>query len=266
MTISLETISKLFDHSDVGVAVMHREEPGDIESLRNVYCNEACAAALGMSLDYLVGRRAVDVSPNVRASGVLDIYAQTLASGESFQMGEQAYSDENIDEAVFRSTFVPVGPDTLVVQFVNVTEQRRAQEQLERQNQLILALSTPIIELWKGILLLPLIGELDASRIQQMIEHLLDAIASHGARVAIFDITGVASIDTTIAQNLMQAVQAARMLGADAIVTGIRPEFAITMAKLGLDISDIRTFRSLHSGVASAFRALKLDIVDAAAP
>ncbi len=106
------------------------------------------------------------------------------------------------------------------------------------QSQEMLELSTPVVQLWDGILGLPLIGTLDSARTQVVMENLLQRIVDTGARIAVIDITGVPTVDTLVAQHLLKTVAAARLMGADCIISGIRPQIAQTVVHLGLDLTD----------------------------
>ena len=115
--------------------------------------------------------------------------------------------------------------------------QKTREEVILRQQQEITELSTPVVELWKGILALPLIGTLDSSRTQVVMENLLQAIVDEEAQIAIIDITGVPTVDTLVAQHLLKTIAAARLMGADCIISGIRPQIAQTMVHLGVELS-----------------------------
>jgi len=128
----------------------------------------------------------------------------------------------------------------------------RANEALRQQTETVLELSTPVVQLWEGIVLLPLVGVLDTHRAQQMTERLLQAISDTEALVALLDITGVPVIDTSVAQHLLKAVRAARMLGAQVVITGFSPETAQTISRLGIDLGEVRTCGTLRAGVAEA--------------
>jgi len=123
---------------------------------------------------------------------------------------------------------------------------QRARDQIiVRQQQELLELSTPVVKLWNGILALPLIGTLDSARTQVVMENILQKIVDTGAAIAIIDITGVPTVDTLVAQHLMKTIAAARLMGADCIISGIRPQIAQTIVHLGVNLEDVTTKASL---------------------
>jgi rsbT co-antagonist protein RsbR len=123
--------------------------------------------------------------------------------------------------------------------------QKTREEVIARQQQELLELSTPVVRLWDGVLALPLIGTLDSARTQIVMENLLQEIVSTGAAIAIIDITGVPTVDTLVAQHLLKTVAAARLMGADCIISGIRPQIAQTIVHLGVDLEDVITKATL---------------------
>jgi rsbT co-antagonist protein RsbR len=128
--------------------------------------------------------------------------------------------------------------------------QKSREEIIKRQQEEMLELSTPVVKLWDGILALPIIGTLDSARTQVVMESLLQAIVQTNSRVAIIDITGVPTVDTVVAQHLLKTVTAARLMGADCIISGVRPQIAQTIVHLGINLSDVTTKASL----AAAFK------------
>lgn len=117
--------------------------------------------------------------------------------------------------------------------------QKTRDELIERQRQEIEELSTPVVKLWEGIVALPLIGTLDSGRTQVVMQNLLETIVQTGAEIAILDITGVPTVDTLVAQHLLKTVSAARLMGADCIISGIRPQIAQTIVQLGVELNVI---------------------------
>ncbi len=137
----------------------------------------------------------------------------------------------------------------------------RGNEIIAAQSRSLLDLSTPVIELWDEIILLPLVGVIDTQRAQHIIESLLNGIVKTQSRVAILDVTGVPVIDTSVGQHLLRTVAAAKMLGAEVVLTGISPNAAGTFVKLNIDLSSIRTRGTLQGGIAEAFTLTGKQIV-----
>ncbi|BAZ20527.1 anti-sigma-factor antagonist [Kalymmatonema gypsitolerans NIES-4073] len=138
--------------------------------------------------------------------------------------------------------------------------QKSREEVIIRQQEELMELSTPVVKLWDGILALPIIGTLDSSRTQVMMESLLQKIVETGSEVAIIDITGVPTVDTLTAQHLLKTVTAARLMGADCIISGIRPQIAQTIVYLGVDLADIITKASLADAFLLALKRLGMTI------
>ncbi|MBD1909068.1 MULTISPECIES: STAS domain-containing protein [unclassified Leptolyngbya] len=123
--------------------------------------------------------------------------------------------------------------------------QKSREEVILRQQEELMELSTPVVKLWEGILALPIIGTLDSARTQVVMESLLQKIVETGSEIAIIDITGVPTVDTLTAQHLLKTVTAARLMGADCIISGIRPQIAQTIVYLGIDLADVVTKATL---------------------
>jgi len=134
------------------------------------------------------------------------------------------------------------------------------EEVILRQTDEIAEISTPVIRVWDGILALPIIGTLDSSRTQIVMENLLQEIVETGSGIAILDISGVPAVDSLVAQHLIKTVSATRLMGAECIISGIRPEIAQTVVHLGIDLSNIITKASLASALAYAFKVLRLEV------
>jgi rsbT co-antagonist protein RsbR len=143
--------------------------------------------------------------------------------------------------------------------------QKEREEVIRRQQEELLELSTPVIQLWDAILALPLIGTLDSARTQTVMESLLERIVSSGAEVAIIDITGVPTVDTLVAQHLIKTVSAARLMGADCIISGIRPQIAQTIVHLGLEL-DVVSKATMADAFSLALRRTGKAVFDRAKP
>lgn len=134
------------------------------------------------------------------------------------------------------------------------------EEVILRQSSEIAEISTPVIRVWEGILALPIIGTLDSSRTQVVMENLLQEIVETGSSIAILDISGVPAVDSLVAQHLIKTVSATRLMGAECIISGIRPEIAQTVVHLGIDLSQIVTKASLASALKYAFSILQMEV------
>lgn len=137
------------------------------------------------------------------------------------------------------------------------------EELIVEQNHQLLELSTPVIKLWDGVLAVPLVGTLDSARSQVVMESLLQTLVDTGSAFAIIDITGVSAVDTQVAQHLLKTVMAARLMGAECVISGIRPQIAQTVVSLGIEFGDIVTKSSLADALLHTLRASGSDVVRA---
>jgi rsbT co-antagonist protein RsbR len=144
----------------------------------------------------------------------------------------------------------------------DLTERKQAEDQIKKQAKEILEMATvPIVQVWEGITLVPLIGVLDSARTQHLMERLLQRVTETGSPVAIVDITGVPTIDTQTAQHLLETIKAMRYVGADVVLTGVRPAIAQTLVHLGIDLSNVVTRSSLTAGLRVALGMLDLHVI-----
>jgi len=132
--------------------------------------------------------------------------------------------------------------------------QKSREEVINRQQREMLELSTPVVKLWDGILALPMIGTLDSARTQVVMENLLQKVVETGAQIAILDITGVPTVDTLVAQHLLKTVTALRLMGAECIISGVRPQIAQTIVHLGVDLQGVTTKANLADALALALK------------
>ena len=144
--------------------------------------------------------------------------------------------------------------------YTTETYQKAREGIINRQQQELLELSTPVVTLWQGVLALPLIGTLDSARTQIVMENLLQRIVETGSSIAILDITGVPTVDTLVAQHLLKTIAAARLMGADCIISGIRPQIAQTIVHLGVDLNSVITKATLADAFAIALKRLGLAV------
>lgn len=179
-------------------------------------------------------------------------------------------------DAIRRATQDPVAQVDLLWQsstilddlglFVTEAHQKARESVIQRQQQEMLELSTPVVKLWDGVVALPIIGTLDSSRTQIIMESLLERIVETGSEIAIIDITGVPTVDTLTAQHLLKTVTAARLMGAECIISGIRPQIAQTIVQLGVELGDVITKASIADAFKIALARTGHAIVKRSAP
>jgi rsbT co-antagonist protein RsbR len=143
--------------------------------------------------------------------------------------------------------------DSLAMHTVKAFQKTR-EDVIRRQQEEMLELSTPVVKLWEGVLALPMIGTLDSARTQVVMESLLQRIVDTGSEIAIIDITGVPTVDTLVAQHLLKTVTAIRLMGADCIISGIRPQIAQTIVHLGVDLDGVTTKSNLADALSLALK------------
>lgn len=243
----------------LGIMMFQLEDRADAGSLRLIAANRAMRPVSGFALDEEAGRRITDIFPNALESGLAQIYAAVACTGEDRDLGEVEYGDDRVAKALFAVRAFAITPDSVCITVDNVTQRRHAEaalrenmETIQAQAAALVELSTPLIPLSEHVVVMPLIGAIDSQRAQQATETLLHGIATRRARIAILDITGVPVVDTQVANALVQAAKAVRLLGAQVVLTGIRAEVAQTLVALGTDLSGVVTCSNLQSGIAYA--------------
>lgn len=195
--------------------------------------------------EFSLRRARVGTTPTATSLAVLSLKEAVL---EAVQQ-----STDNADELFSAALLINQLLDAAgALSFDTYVEGR--EEIIRRQSRQLLELSTPVVRLWQQVLAVPLIGTLDTARTQVVMESLLQAIQDHEALVAIIDITGVPTVDTAVAQHLMQTVNAVRLMGADCVISGIRPPIAQTIAQLGIDLSKILTRATLADALSEAIK------------
>lgn len=212
----------------------------------------------------LLGRKITDLISHEAAADYLAIIREVLATGEPRQHLYSFPGPGGIDQH-FNATVSRIGDDRVLWVARDISEQRQAAEELaalqeqiiEAQRAALRELSTPIIPISEGVIAMPLIGSIDSQRAQLVIETLLQGVAEQRAAAAILDVTGVQVVDTQVANALLRAAQAVKLLGAQVIITGIRPEVAQTLVGLGLDLTGIITVANLQGGIQYALARRK---------
>ncbi|HEX6499485.1 MAG TPA: STAS domain-containing protein [Micromonosporaceae bacterium] len=159
------------------------------------------------------------------------------------------------------TAFTQLVDDMGLYTFETYTQAR--EELISQQTEQLLELATPVVKLWEGVVAVPLVGTLDSARAQVVMEKLLQTLVETGSAHAIIDITGVPAVDTQVAQHILKTVVAARLMGADCIVSGIRPQIAQTIVALGIEFGDIATKATLADALRHALRRTGVDLVRA---
>ena len=227
-------------------------ESGEIEEIERT----PWASAREMLTDLSRSRARQGFTPSETATFVLSM-KQPL-----FEALQEQLAGSNSEELASGLWQITVLLDRLAL-FTTEAYQRGREDIIARQQHELLELSTPVVKLWDGILALPLIGTLDSERTQIVMESLLQQIVETGASIAIIDITGVPTVDTLVAQHLLKTVAAGRLMGADCIISGIRPQIAATIVHLGVDLSAVITKASLADAFALALGRLGLKVLPA---
>ena len=234
-------------------------------------------------LRLLVGTASTADAANVTGKEWSDTRA--FLDGLSRSRAEQGFDSQHTANFIFslkRPLFEELqrayadSPAQLADQLVGVSElldalgmhtvrafQKTREDIINRQQEELLELSTPVVKLWDGVLALPMIGTLDSQRTQVVMESLLQRIVDTGSEIAIIDITGVPTVDTLVAQHLLKTVTAIRLMGADCIISGVRPQIAQTIVHLGLDLQGIVTKANLADALALALKRLNMTVVKA---
>ncbi len=245
-------------------------------SLNESELRAQCEAFLRAFRESLNGAASTDVESNEwrAVRGMLDELSRARAA-KGFSSSEMAFFVMSLKRPLF-GLLREIGGDAQsladttweateildrMALFTTEVYQKAREEIIARQQEEMLELSTPVVTLWKGILALPMIGTLDSARTQTMMESLLQTILDTGSSIAIIDITGVPTVDTLTAQHLLKTVTAARLMGAECILSGIRPQIAQTIVHLGLDLGGMITKASLADAFAVALERTGRTIV-----
>ncbi|MFE2180601.1 STAS domain-containing protein [Streptomyces sp. NPDC059455] len=252
--VELQMEQALLD-TDIGEAELREEADALIEALvpglqSGVPVDRVVTSSPGLH-EAVVGlslRRArAGATPTATSLAVLALKEALLKAVQR----DTRDAEELFASAVFMNRLLDVAGALSFEMYVEGRE-----EIIRRQSQQLMEQSTPVVRLWRQVLAVPLIGTLDTARTQVVMENLLQAIQDHEALVAIIDITGVPTVDTAVAQHLMQTVNAVRLMGADCVISGVRPSIAQTIAQLGIDLSTILTRATLADALAAAIKLI----------
>ena len=233
----------------------HRAQAGESGELEEID-RPAWAPIRELLTDLSHSRARQGFTPSETATFVLSLKRPLF---DTLQQRLGKSSPEGVAAGLWRITVLLDKLALLTTEFY----QKSREEIIARQQREMLELSTPVVKLWDGILALPLIGTLDSERTQIVMESLLQQIVDTGASIAIIDITGVPTVDTLVAQHLLKTVAAGRLMGADCIISGIRPQIAATIVHLGVDLSAVITKASLGDAFALALGRMGMKVAAA---
>jgi anti-anti-sigma factor len=232
---------------------------------RLMLLNQPYARVIGRPLEELVGKREDEIFPPELVAGWREGDREIFVSGQAQRQASTFYIDGQPRE--FMTVQFPLygddqRPYAICGISTDVTDLREAERERESLQEQIIAgqraalreLSTPLIPIAEGVVVMPLVGSMDSVRAGQVMETLLEGVSEHRASIVILDITGLPVVDSQVANVLLQAAQAARLLGAEVVLTGIRPEVAQTLVGIGADLSGLATPGTLQAGVAAALR------------
>jgi len=253
VSMELVRLQAVFDNVIDGIVII--TEKGIIEKV-----NPAITDLFGYEEPELVGENVKILTPN-RIAIEHDSYIQNyldsgvkkvIGLGRELEARAKDGTEFDIDLSV--SEIIVSGERRFVGIIRDISQRKEAERVVEAQQKSLLELSTPAIQLWDDIVLMPLVGNIDTDRATNLIERLLATVSECEARVAILDVTGVPIIDTNVARHLLKVAAAAKMLGAEVILTGINPSGAQTLVQLGIDLDKVNTKGSLRAGVEEAMR------------
>ena len=214
---------------------------------------------IGQSVDRLVPERVRSAHPSYRAGFFTDPKTRAMGAGRDLYGVHK--DGREIPVEIGLNPLVTEEGSFVLASIIDITARKRAEETIARQAQEILEVSTPVVQVWEGVIAAPLIGTLDSQRTEQFMERLLQRIVETNSPVALVDITGVPTLDTQTAQHLIETVTAVRMLGAQVVLTGVRPVLAQTLVHLGIDLSSLVTRSSMSAGLRIALDFLDLQVV-----
>lgn len=251
---------------DLGFALVVIDEIGTVEAF-----NSGAELQFGYEAGEIIGQNVKMLMPEPYKSGHDGYLRHHLQTGEKKIIGSGREITGLRKDGTEFPMVLSVGKTKVggIIKFVglieDVTKRVEADNVIRDQHAALNELSTPAINIWEGIVLMPLVGNIDTARASQITEKLLEAITQCRADVAILDITGVPILDTSTANHLFKCVTASKMLGSEVILTGFKPESAQTLVGLGVDLSEVRTKGSLLAGLEEAFRmtGLKISKTDA---
>jgi methyl-accepting chemotaxis protein len=227
--------------------------------------NENFLNVLGYTLDEIKGKHhRMFCEKSYASSSEYKEFWKKLNRGE-FESKEYKRIGKNGQEIFIQAVYNPIldakGKPTKVLKIAtDVTEQKRKENQIAKQAELIMEMSTPVMRLWDNILLLPVIGLVDSKRVQLIMEIALQKILEYQAKVLILDIQGVPAVDSAVANHLIKVTKATKLMGCKCIVTGISPDISQALVNLGIELGDIETQSNLKEGVSDSLKSMGIQM------
>jgi rsbT co-antagonist protein RsbR len=240
---------------DAAVGAAHRLVEVLAEVARNDRLDDSSAPGFGRVRPHLAQMVAARSQSGSTLAQITGEVSELKAPVMSILQRELSGSD---DSAALLAALELMGTLRVLVMEIALSE---GAEVIDRQRQQLLELSTPVVKLWSRVVAVPLIGTLDSARTQVVMETLLQAIVDQNAAIAILDITGVPMVDTVVAQYLLKTAMAVRLMGAECVISGIRPQIAQTIVQLGIDLGDITTRATLADALAWALEKSGVTVV-----
>ena len=225
------------------------------------FMNQPGCDFLGKECDSIVGKKCYDVLQTPHCGTEECRVKQAIAADDvRVARNEARNGDDEIIPIEYTAAPLKDGEGNIIggLEYViDITKQLEFEETITEQGRMILEMSTPVVKVWEGVLLVPVIGAMDTNRSQQLTGALLEAVVSEGARYTILDVTGLPTIDTAVARHLLTTVESARILGAEVIITGFSPAAAQTLAQLGVDFTMLHTYGSLRAGLSEVLKDVR---------
>lgn len=254
----------------LGLYVYRLEDENDEGSLRCVYSNPASEAITNRPRNQFVGKRLDEISPVPREQGLLTKYANVVRNNRAKSIDYVVKNPATQQSVRYSIRAFPLSGQCVGSIFEDVTTQLEAREAIGREEalkkaqvsllELVRELSTPMLPITDGVLVAPLVGQMDEARGEHFLEVLLEGIQRHSAKMVLIDVTGVPTIDALAAEQLLRAIRAARLLGTRTALVGISPQVARTMMELGFDAMSVETYADLRAGMRAAQKERKTKV------
>lgn len=230
---------------------------------RLIFMNDAGLALSGKSWEYLRGRKCHEIFQSLHCETSECRMHQAMESGQTCTARNEVQIDDR--SIPIEYTAAPlINADGEIVggleYVLDITQRVLDEKKLREQSKTIMEISTPAINLWEGIVVLPVVGVIDSMRAQQMMHTMLAKIKESSARIIILDIQGVAAVDTAVANHLIKITKATKLMGCRCIISGISPAVAETIVQLGIDLGDVSTTSGLGDALGEAFSLLRFEV------